>query len=70
MSIDVRLVWLCARSSPLQAQSSHWSINAAVMGTLPELHYEEKKRKEHPLHLLQRWDDATGLCRTHRAHTR
>lgn len=47
MSIDVRLVWLCAHSSSLRAQSSHWSINAAVMGTLPELHYEKKEKNTH-----------------------
>lgn len=59
---------MCARSSLLQDQNSHWSINAAVMGTLPELHYGKKKKKEHTLHLLQRQGDGAGLCRTHEAH--
>lgn len=68
MSVDVRVVWLRAHCSSVRAQSSHWSINAAVMGTVPALHYEKKKRKVHPLHLLQRRDDAAGLCRAHRAH--
>lgn len=63
----MRVVGLCTLTA-LQARSSHWSINAAVMGTLPELHYEKKKKKEHPLHLLQRQDDAAGLCGTRGAH--
>lgn len=42
-----------AHSSPLQARSSHWSINAAVMGTLPELHYgKKKKEKEKNTHCI------------------
>lgn len=53
----------CALTALLpRTRTSHWSINAAVLGTLPELHYG-KKKKEHTLHLLQRQDDAAGPCK-------
>lgn len=45
MSVGVKVVWLRTHCSSIRVQRSHWSINAAVMGTVPALHYEKKKEK-------------------------